>query len=139
LQGCSTHVSEAAACPNDAFVIAPFSQHSGGSGLIVRGGVNMENTVMLTKHILPIAMAAGTLMLSSVGSQALPTAKPSAVPIPIQSGGPIETVGWRCGPAWHMNRWGNCVPNHRVMMRPVGHWHAGFWFRHRWHPGYWGF
>jgi len=26
-----------------------------------------------------------------------------------------------------------------VMMRPVGHWHAGFWFRHRWHPGYWGF
>ena len=30
---------------------------------------------MLTKHILPIAIAAGTLMLSSAGSQALPVAR----------------------------------------------------------------
>ncbi|QKC60953.1 hypothetical protein EFV37_00435 [Mesorhizobium loti] len=82
----------------------------------------MEDTIMLTRYILPIAAAAGALMLSSVGSQALPMAKPNAAPLP------MESVGWRCGPGWHLNRWGNCVPNHRrVIIRPIHHWH------HRWH------
>ncbi|WP_425487732.1 GCG_CRPN prefix-to-repeats domain-containing protein [Mesorhizobium erdmanii] len=67
---------------------------------------------MLTRYILPIAVAAGTLVLSSVGSQALPVAKPTASP------SQIERVGWRCGPRWHMNRWGRCVPNRH---------------HHRWH------
>ncbi|WP_146172532.1 GCG_CRPN prefix-to-repeats domain-containing protein [Mesorhizobium helmanticense] len=84
---------------------------------------------MLTKHILPIALAAGTLMLSSTGSQAMPVARPGAAQIP------VETVGWRCGPGWHINNWGNCVPNRRF--RPVHRWHRGVWFHHRWHPGYW--
>ena len=57
----------------------------------------METTVMLTKHILPLALAAGTLMLSAAGSQAMPMAKPPAALLP------IDTVGWRCGPRWHMN------------------------------------
>ncbi|MFK0687146.1 GCG_CRPN prefix-to-repeats domain-containing protein [Mesorhizobium sp. IMUNJ 23033] len=69
----------------------------------------------------------------AAGSQAMPMAKPTAAPLP------IETVGWRCGPRWHMNRWGNCVPNHRMMIRPVRHWHPGFWYHHRWHAGYWAF
>jgi len=51
---------------------------------------------MLTRYILPIAAAAGALMLSSVGSQALPMAKPNAAPLP------MESVGWRCGPGWHL-------------------------------------
>ncbi|WP_446721201.1 GCG_CRPN prefix-to-repeats domain-containing protein [Mesorhizobium sp. 113-3-3] len=81
---------------------------------------------MMLRYILPIATAAGTLLLSSVGSQALPMAKPSAAP------SPIESVGWRCGPGWHLNRWGNCVPNHRrvIVVRP-GHWRYHHY--HRWH------
>lgn len=88
---------------------------------------------MFTRHFLPIALAAGTLMLSVAGSQAMPMAKPSASPLP------IETIGWRCGPGWHMNRWGRCVPNGRVIIRPmhVRHWHPGFWYHGRWHPGFW--
>lgn len=87
---------------------------------------------MFTRYFLPLALAAGTLMLSGAGSQAMPMAKPSAAPLPIQ------TVGWRCGPGRHMNRWGNCVPNGRIMIRPARHWHPGFWAHHHWHPGYWG-
>ncbi|SFN76347.1 hypothetical protein SAMN03159463_00504 [Mesorhizobium sp. NFR06] len=85
---------------------------------------------MITRYFLPLAMSAGTLMLSSLGSQAMPMAKPSAT-------SPIETVGWRCGPGWHVNRWGKCVPNGRRFIRPVRHWHLGSWYHHRWHPGYW--
>ena len=48
---------------------------------------------MFTKNFLPIALAAGTLMLSGAGSEAMPMAKPSASPLP------VETIGWRCGPA----------------------------------------
>ena len=89
---------------------------------------------MFTKYFLPVALAAGTLMLSGAGAQAMPMAKPSAAPLP------IETVGWRCGPGWHANRWGRCVPNGRRFIRPVHvrHWHPGFWYHGRWHPGFWG-
>lgn len=87
---------------------------------------------MLRKYVLPFAVAAGTLILSAGGSQAMPMATPNAAPPP------VETVGWRCGPGWHLNRWGNCVPNRRVFVRPARHWHPGFWYHHRWHPGYWG-
>ncbi|CDX26211.1 conserved exported hypothetical protein [Mesorhizobium sp. ORS 3324] len=87
---------------------------------------------MLTKYFLPLALAAGTLLLSAAGSQAMPMAKPSAAPLP------VETVGWRCGPGWHVNRWGRCVPNGRMVIRPVRHWHPGYWgAHHRWHPGHW--
>ena len=88
---------------------------------------------MFPKHLLPIALTAGTLMLSAVGSDAMPLVKPGAAPLP------LETVGWRCGPGWHMNRWGRCVPNGRVIIRPmhVRHWHPGFWHHGRWHPGFW--
>ena len=88
---------------------------------------------MFPKHLLPIALTAGTLMLSAVGSEAMPLVKPGAAPLP------VESVGWRCGPGWHMNRWGRCVPNGRVIIRPmhVRHWHPGFWHHGRWHPGFW--
>ena len=32
---------------------------------------------------------------------------------------PIVTVGWRCGPGWHVNPWGRCVPNGGYYGRPV--------------------
>jgi hypothetical protein len=88
---------------------------------------------MFMKHFLPIALAAGTLMLSGAGSEAMPIARPSASQLP------VETIGWRCGPGRHMNRWGRCVLNGRVIIRPmhVRHWHHGFWYHGRWHPGFW--
>lgn len=89
---------------------------------------------MFTKYFLPIALAAGTLALSAAGAQAMPLVKPSAAPLP------IETVGWRCGPGWHINGWGRCVPNRRVYraygyygpprFHRWGHWHHRHW--HRW-------
>ncbi|TPI22682.1 hypothetical protein [Mesorhizobium sp. B4-1-1] len=87
---------------------------------------------MLAKYFLPVALAAGTLLLSGAGSRAMPMVKPSAASLP------IETVGWRCGPGWHMNHWHNCVPNHRVRPLRARHWHPRFWAHHHWHPGYWG-
>ncbi|WP_246694314.1 hypothetical protein [Mesorhizobium sp. M2E.F.Ca.ET.209.01.1.1] len=88
---------------------------------------------MFTRYFLPIALAAGTLMLAAADSQAMPLVKPSAAQLP------VESVGWRCGPGWHMNRWGRCVPNGRAIIRPmhVRHWHPGFWHHGRWHPGFW--
>jgi hypothetical protein len=41
----------------------------------------------------------------------------SAMPVapydgaPAAATAPIETIGWRCGPGWHVNPWGRCVPN----------------------------
>jgi hypothetical protein len=92
---------------------------------------------MSTKSILPMALAAGTLMLSAGASSAMPmVAKPQI------DASAVQTVGWRCGPGWHVNGWGRCVPNRRVYVpiRPVvraHHWHPGYWSHHRWHAGYW--
>lgn len=32
--------------------------------------------------------------------------------------GPIEQVRWGCGPGWHPNPWGRCVPNGYYGPRP---------------------
>ncbi|MGO8739372.1 GCG_CRPN prefix-to-repeats domain-containing protein [Rhodoblastus sp.] len=46
---------------------------------------------------------------------------------------PVETVGWRCGPGWHVNPWGRCVPNRRVYYRPY---YRPYYHRHYYHRGY---
>ncbi|WP_413541935.1 GCG_CRPN prefix-to-repeats domain-containing protein [Brucella sp. MAB-22] len=38
------------------------------------------------------------------------------------AGSLAEQVGWRCGPGWHMNRYGRCVPN-RARARCARGWH----------------
>ena len=88
---------------------------------------------MFAKHILSAALVAGTLAATAGASTAMPMTKPTA------SSGMIETVGWRCGPHRHMNRWGRCVFNRPVFFRPapVRAWHHGYWYHHRWHPGFW--
>lgn len=57
------------------------------------------------KLLTSIALAAGVMFGSSTAN-AMPVAPTSPV------SGLTTEVGWRCGgPGWHMNRWGNCVPN----------------------------
>lgn len=66
-------------------------------------------------------------------AQAMPVAPLSDAPKA------VTEVGWRCGPGWHVNRWGNCVPNRRYY-RSWGYYggprfyHGPRWHHHRhWH------
>ncbi|WP_319796783.1 GCG_CRPN prefix-to-repeats domain-containing protein [Nitrobacter sp.] len=83
------------------------------------------------KLLASIAFAVGLGMASA---QAMPVA-------PLHdTTGPVTQVGWRCGPGWHVNGWGRCVPNRRFY---GGGW--GFygppridpWRHPHWHHGYW--
>jgi hypothetical protein len=75
------------------------------------------------KLLASIAFAVGLGMASA---QAMP-----AAPLHDTTGA-VTQVGWRCGPGWHINGWGRCVPSRR-------HYRAwGYYgpprFRHRhWH------
>nr|WP_297300082.1 hypothetical protein [uncultured Methylovirgula sp.] len=56
---------------------------------------------------------------------------------------PVEQVAWGCGPGWHPNPWGRCVPNgpgwgayyYGGWHRPWGWgWHRPWgWHRWGWH------
>ncbi|WP_342361730.1 GCG_CRPN prefix-to-repeats domain-containing protein [Terrarubrum flagellatum] len=56
-----------------------------------------------------LALSAGLAGLASA-AQAMPLA-------PVEQPAAITQVAWGCGPGWHPNPWGRCVPN-------------------RWGPGY---
>jgi len=59
------------------------------------------------KHAAVILIAAGMLAFATP-SFAYPSAASN------DAGGfanHVEQIGWRCGPGWHANRWGHCVPN----------------------------
>ena len=85
------------------------------------------------KLLASIAFAVG---LGIASAQAMPVA-------PLHdTAGPVTQVGWRCGPGWHVNGWGRCVPNRRFYGRGWGfygppridpwrhpHWHHGYWRR----------
>jgi len=85
------------------------------------------------KILASALFAAGLLGIAST-AQALPAAPITDAPHA------ITEVGWRCGPGWHINRWGHCVPNRRVY-RPYRYWgpprfhwhhHHHHWRRHHW-------
>ena len=69
---------------------------------------------------------------------------PAAMAIPlapladIAAASPMQEIGWRCGPGFHVNSWGRCAPNRRpppvygVPRRPVWRCAPGF------HPNPWG-
>lgn len=63
---------------------------------------------MLSIKIAAAALIAGSLLSIAAPASALPLSP--GQPIGAASG-TIEQVGWRCGPGWHMNGWGRCVPN----------------------------
>ena len=96
----------------------------------------------LTKYSLAAAFAIGGTAAASAASAMLiaPVAPPAM----------IEHVAWGCGPGWHPNRWGRCVPNAPVYYgwgwrRPVyyggwgwhhPHYYGGWHGPHRWY-GHW--
>ncbi|ARN79827.1 GCG_CRPN prefix-to-repeats domain-containing protein [Methylocystis bryophila] len=52
-------------------------------------------------------LAAAAITVAGVtASQAMPLVSSDSA-----KGAPIEQVGWRCGPGWHLNGWGRCAPN----------------------------
>lgn len=85
------------------------------------------------KLLASILLAAGVVGMASA-AQALPVA-PTAAPTSA-----ITEIGWRCGPGWHVNRWGTCVPN-RHFYRPRNYWapprfygpRHHHWRQDRWH------
>lgn len=82
------------------------------------------------KNLVKGLVIAGALLgagLAGIGAaSAMPLAPPAGAPA---ASAPIETIGWRCGPGWHVNPWGRCVPNRR--WGPGPYWRRPYWHR-RW-------
>ena len=97
--------------------------------------VDPNSTEDPMKILASALFAAGLLCLTST-AQALPAAPGMNAPTA------VTDVGWRCGPGWHVNRWGHCVPSrrfyrpHRYWGPPRFHWHRHHWRpRHHYHGG----
>ncbi|MBZ9813271.1 GCG_CRPN prefix-to-repeats domain-containing protein [Mesorhizobium sp. CA7] len=87
----------------------------------------------LTKYSIAAALALGGTAAASAAS-AMPIAP--VTPSPAL----VEHVAWGCGPGWHPNHWGRCVPNRRVIYPGYYYWggprvYIGpVWHPyHRWH------
>jgi hypothetical protein len=90
------------------------------------------------KFLASLALVAGLGMSSA--AYAVPAAPLQNTPTQNASTS-VTQVGWRCGPGWHINPWGRCVPNRRFYRGPRfyggygwghRHWHHGWHHRH-WH------
>jgi hypothetical protein len=60
-----------------------------------------------------ILFAAALALSGSVAAIETATAMPLTQPAQITAAAPVQDIGWRCGPGWHVNPWGRCVPNRR--------------------------
>jgi Spy/CpxP family protein refolding chaperone len=59
------------------------------------------------KKLVLAAALIGATLTGAEQASAMPLASVSGV----SQSAPIEHIGWRCGPGWHANPWGRCVPN----------------------------
>lgn len=67
---------------------------------------------MNIKTICAAAILSGAALAGASQASAMPFGQ-------APSGGvAIEQAAWGCGPGWHPNRWGRCVPNRPVYYRP---------------------
>jgi len=66
-----------------------------------------------SKTLFAVSLALAGSFAAAEASIALPLAPRSQV----SAISPVQHIGWRCGPGWHVNGWGRCVPN-----RPRGYW-----------------
>ncbi|WP_027165959.1 hypothetical protein [Mesorhizobium sp. WSM3224] len=87
----------------------------------------------LTKYSIAAALAIGGAAAASAAS-AMPIAPVAPAPAL------VEHVAGGCGPGWHPNYWGRCVPNRRVVYPGYYYWggprvYIGpVWHPyHRWH------
>lgn len=82
-----------------------------------------------------LAATALAIGLSIASAQAMPVSSLGDGVAPA-----VQTVGWRCGPGWHINPWGRCVPSRRVygprFYGGYGWRHRG-WHHRRWHHRHW--
>lgn len=88
---------------------------------------------MTSKTLAVAAFAAAVSFLTSAPSEAMPIAPRDAVAVAPQT----QAVGWRCGPGWHVDPWGRCVPHRRP---PPPHYgpRPGWRCGPGWHPNPWG-
>jgi hypothetical protein len=69
-----------------------------------------------------VALTTGVVLATAGASSAMPmNATGATAQAPL-----IQHVAWGCGPGWHPNPWGRCVPN-----GPGWGWGGG-WGWHRW-------
>ncbi len=87
----------------------------------------------LTKYSIAAALAIGGTAAASAAS-ATPMAPVAPAPAL------VERVAWGCGPGWHPDYWGRCVPYRRVIYPGYYYWggprvYIGpVWHPyHRWH------
>jgi hypothetical protein len=59
-----------------------------------------------------LALAAALLGASLAAGETASAMPVASAPVVAGQSAPIVQAGWRCGPGWHMNGWGRCVPNH---------------------------
>jgi hypothetical protein len=52
---------------------------------------------------------------AAVAGAGFSVSQAGAMPLAAVAGAsaPVEQVAWGCGPGWHPNPWGRCVPNRR--------------------------
>ncbi|MDE2363396.1 MAG: hypothetical protein KGM42_12020 [Hyphomicrobiales bacterium] len=81
---------------------------------------------MNIKTICAAVLVSGAALAGVSQASAMPFGQAPA------GGVAVEQAGWRCGPGWHITRWGRCVPNRPVYARPY---YGGPRYRAR--PHYW--
>jgi len=58
-------------------------------------------------------LMATAIVAGATAAQAMPLASSGSIGV----ASPVQQAGWRCGPGWHMDGWGRCVPNRRPWRR----------------------
>ena len=82
----------------------------------------------LMKYSIAAALAIGGTAAASAAS-AMPIAPVAPAPAL------VEHVAWGCGPGWHPNYWGRCVPNRRVIYSGYYYWGGPrVYIGPAWHP-----
>ncbi|RWE27838.1 MAG: hypothetical protein EOS78_32700 [Mesorhizobium sp.] len=80
----------------------------------------------LTQHAAAAVLALTGIAATVATSAAMPMVAQPAAPVL------IEHVAWGCGPGWHPNPWGRCVPNRVVMYPRYRYWQGPAYYG--WHP-----
>ncbi len=83
----------------------------------------------MTRSLILAAATLGGLIMTAGMASAMPLS-PETAPAPARSA-LVQHVAWGCGPGWHPDYWGRCVPNVFVPV-PVYHYYGWGWR----HPAY---